>query len=64
MVKIWPRMCSGASRCRTANSAVSCGPSAAPVKATAAIVNQPGAIAAAATLTAMTSVLSSTRMSG
>src|SRR5580704_523710 len=57
-------MDAGVSRCRTANSAVSWGPSPAPVSATAASVSQPGATAAAAMLTPITSVLANTRTSG
>ena len=54
----------GVSRCRTANSAVNCGPSPAPASAIAARVSQPGATAAAAMLTPIASVLANTRTSG
>jgi hypothetical protein len=73
VVKICPRMCLGDSRCRTANTAVSCGPSPAPPTITAGTMSQPGATAAsggqassatAAMLPPRASVLAKTSVSG
>ncbi|WP_235190912.1 hypothetical protein [Amycolatopsis rifamycinica] len=61
VVNTWARTCSGASRCRIANNAVSCGPSANPAS-TAATTTDP--LAATRQLAARRSVLSQTVRSG
>ncbi|MEV6625091.1 hypothetical protein AB0M83_47665 [Amycolatopsis sp. NPDC051106] len=65
VVNTCARTCSGASRWRIANNAVSCGPSPTPAIAAAATSpGTPGASAATVQLRARTSVLSQTVRSG
>ncbi|MEU0796486.1 hypothetical protein ABZ342_41025 [Amycolatopsis sp. NPDC005961] len=65
VVNTCARTCSGASRWRIANNAVSCGPSPKPATAAATTSSvTPSAAAASVALTARTSVLSQTVRSG